>query len=310
MSMKFQSAVNEYLRYAQNARGSSSATQQAQKSDLQILQEWMQSNRKDLETLSKSDLQQFADSLTPTYAPASAARIISTLHSFFDFLSLRYDLSDPALTLKAPKQARKLPSWITKEELTRLMQSFPEDDRGLLEGSIILTLFCTGLRVSELCSLASRDVRLDARQIRVLGKGQKERIVPLPSECVSLLEKYARSIRSRFGMPRLFFVNLQGKPVNRQFVYRLIKKKALETQLPLSMSPHTLRHSYATSLLESQTDLRVIQELLGHSDISTTQIYTHVDKERMMRAYDQAMPDPFEAALNAAEDKKEKEDSQ
>ncbi|MCF0259376.1 MAG: tyrosine-type recombinase/integrase, partial [Erysipelotrichaceae bacterium] len=168
--------------------------------------------------------------------------------------------------------------------------SFSNSDRDLLNRCILMVLYSCGLRVSELCSLERNRVYFSQGQLQIIGKGSKERIVPVNELCLQEMEQYLRFVRPPSKDPH-FFLTVQGRPLNRQYVHRLIKAKAAELNLSPDLSAHAFRHAFATSLLEGQADLRAVQEMLGHADIRTTQIYTHVQKERLKKAYDKALPD-------------------
>lgn len=292
--MDYDRLVRAYLLYAQNARGLSKATIEAQKNDLARLDEILHDASCDVFEIDALTLQQGIDELALRYEPASIARLCSTLRSFFQFLSLQYDCKDPAHDLHGPSASRHLPNWIDESEIDALLASFDESDRSILDRTLLVTLYCTGLRVSELCTLEERNVYLDQGMLRVYGKGRKERMIPLAPSCLDALKTYKENVRQPLeSARRFFFVTLAGKPLNRQYVYRLVKKSALASGLSVRSSPHTLRHSFATRMIESQSDLRVIQELLGHSDISTTQIYTHIDTNRLSQTIEHSLPNPF-----------------
>lgn len=284
--------IRMYLAWAQNTRGKAMATLKAEKADLERFTAWLNQEQIDFDQVSAADLRRFLDGLAATSAASSQARLVSTLRAFFEFLDVRYDIPDPSALLKGPKKPSHLPLWLTGHEMDELMETFEPDGRHP-DQTIVMTLFCTGLRVSELCSLQLRDVRLDQQQIRVTGKGGKERLIPLAQACVSAMSDYLDCVRPvciGASDPGSFFVTAQGKPVNRQYVYRLIKKHARKAGMNEELSPHSLRHSFASRLLESDVDLRMVQELLGHSDISTTQIYTHLDGKRLKQTIDHALP--------------------
>lgn len=308
-SLSMDAAIRSYLASARSVNGLAENTLAAQKRDLNLLKDWMEQQHLSVQDLDPEDLQRFVAALQPAYAPSSIARLTSTLHSFGAFLSLRYDLNDAAIALHAPARTDELPQWLDESQVLSMLQEADRDDRHLIDAVVAVTLYCAGLRVSELCSLKDRDVRLDAGQIRVQGKGGKERLVPIAPALRPWLESYQRKIRSQKPAGGAFFVNRLGRALNRQYVFRLIRRLSLEHQLPPTTSPHTLRHSFATSLLKDGADLRVIQELLGHSDISTTQIYTHLDSARILSAYDQAMKNPAEGddgiEMNCYKDSKE-----
>lgn len=294
MAMNYEQVCREYLAYEQNARALSMATIQAQKNDLRLFEEGCKEIGRTPFDLDEAGVQAVIDRLMVRYENASVARLCSTIRSFYLFLNLRFDFKDITLSLRSPSVSRHLPSWIGEKQMDEILESFDNDERGILDRTILMTLYCTGLRVSELCTLEDRRVALDQHSIRVIGKGDKERIIPISNACARQMKEYRDTVRSPLpSCSGRFFVTVQGKPLNRQYVYRLCKKVAMEHSLSPSTSAHTLRHSYATRLVEHEVDLRTVQELLGHSDISTTQIYTHIDSHRLRQTVDSALPDLF-----------------
>lgn len=300
--------IRGYLVWAENSQGKAKATIDAQHQDLLRLKEYLHEHHTTVEAADRVFLQGFLDELSLRYASSSVARLTSTLHSFFGYLAITYDLNDPSTLLKAPKLSRHLPIWASQQEMEAVLEDFDASDKGILDQTILMVLYTCGLRVSELCNLKANDVRLDQKQIRVSGKGNKERVLPLVDECVSQMARYWNVVRQPKAAASLyFFVSLKGAQLNRQYVYRLTKTAALNHQLSPAFSPHSVRHSFATRLIEHDTDLRLVQELLGHADISTTQIYTHVDTKRLVSSVDQA----FGVGLNLdseAEDPAEKKE--
>lgn len=284
--------TSAYLLWAENVEGKSQATLNAQKQDLRLFETWLNENELTIEEVNSHDLQTFVDSLSLRYASSSSARLCSTLRAFYEFLSVRYEMDNPCALLESPKKEKKLPLWISAEEMDAVLGTFDQSDKGILDKTILMVLYSTGLRVSELCSLQMRDVRLSQQTIRVLGKGQKQRQLPLNERVCRQMELYESTVRQpKTSSSAYFFVSLKGAKLNRQYVYSLVKKVAMEDHLSPALSPHSLRHSFATRLIEHDTDLRLVQELLGHSDIRTTQIYTHVDSSRLKNSVDSALPD-------------------
>lgn len=291
--MEIENLVRTYLIWIENGQGKAKATVASQKEDLTLFVRYLKEEQVKLEEVDQIFLQGFLDSLSLRYQATSVSRLTSTLRSFFSYLNIFYGLKDPSTLLQAPKREKKLPVWAAGEEIDEILKRFDSSPKGILDKTIIMVLYCCGLRVSELCTLKLNDVRLNQKQIRVYGKGGKERMIPLVDACVEQMEIYSQTIRKPTGNAGIyFFVTAKGKPLNRQYVYRLVKTCALQENLSPNFSPHSLRHSYATRLIEKDTDLRLVQELLGHSDISTTQIYTHIDSTRLVDTIDRALPCP------------------
>jgi len=218
--------------------------------------------------------------------PRSTSRLVSSLKRFFQFAvreGLRAD--DPASGLESPKLPRSLPKSLSEEQVEALLAA-PDVNttQGLRDRAMLETLYASGLRVSELVGLKIVQVSLDMGVLRILGKGSKERLTPLGQEAAEWIERYQREARPQILRARksdAMFVTARGGPMTRQSFWSLIKRHAASAGIRQSISPHTLRHAFATHLINHGADLRVVQLLLGHADISTTQIYTHVARERL-----------------------------
>ena len=225
----------------------------------------------------------------------SAARTASSVRSFHAFL-LREGISEtlPTGRLESPNFPRKLPRVLSLEQVERLLEAPDSPDaRGVRDRAMLETLYATGMRISELTGLNVPDLDLAEREVRVYGKGGKERLVPLGSQAADSLERYLRWGRPKLlksGSERAVFLNRLGTRLTRQGCWKIILGHAEKAGLAGRMTPHTLRHSFATHLLENGADLRSIQELLGHASISTTQIYTHVSREKLREIYLKAHP--------------------
>ncbi|MFA5824582.1 MAG: site-specific tyrosine recombinase XerD [Gallionellaceae bacterium] len=269
--------------------GLSRNTLESYRRDLQKFAEWLQKQRGItlLET-THADLQGFlAHLFTQQKAKAtSTSRAISSLKRLFRYLLRQNKISvDPTLQIATPKLPRSLPKSLTEEDVELLLNA-PDVDTplGMRDRTMFEVLYATGLRVSELVGLSVAQVSLDMGVVRVMGKGSKERLVPLGEEAQDWLQRYLREMRPLLLSGQLsdaMFVTQRGAGMTRQMFWYLIKRHAQQGGLTKPMSPHTLRHAFATHLLNHGADLRVVQMLLGHSDISTTQIYTHVARERL-----------------------------
>ncbi|PZL73406.1 site-specific tyrosine recombinase XerD [Enterococcus plantarum] len=229
-------------------------------------------------------------------ASATIIRMISTLRGFHQFLRQeRYIDHDPMQHIDSPKKAQKLPSTLSIEEVTTLIET-PDTTKplGIRNRTILEVMYATGLRVSELVDLKIGDLHLSIGLLQTIGKGDKERIIPLGDYAIQWIEKYleeARPILIKKNQNEThLFVNHHGNSLSRQGVWKNLKQIVQEAGINKTITPHTLRHSFATHLLENGADLRIVQELLGHADISTTQIYTHITKQRMADVYKQHFP--------------------
>lgn len=228
-------------------------------------------------------------------APRSRARALSSVRMFHRFLLVEgYAEVNPTAIIEAPKTVAKLPQVLTGREVEALLAAPGDDstidirDRAMLE-----LLYATGLRVSELVGLGLRDVNVTAGYLMAFGKGGKERLVPMGESACAAVSRYLSETRpamDRDGANRYLFLTRLGDGMTRQAFWNIIKKRALEAGVRKNISPHTLRHSFATHLLENGADLRSVQTMLGHADLSTTQIYTHVTRERLKRLHEQFHP--------------------
>ena len=223
-------------------------------------------------------------------APKSIARIISSIRSYHNFLSSEQIIKEnPALNLDTPKIPRKLPLVLSEKEISDIIKAIDDEYQfAKRDKAIVEMLYSCGIRVSELCDLETSNLFIDDDLIRVMGKGSKERLLPIGGRAKRLLDDYL--IHSRHKLIKntsssSVFVSRNGKPLTRAMINNILKKWALKSGITKPVSPHTLRHSFATHLLEGGADLRFVQALLGHSDITTTQIYTHLDKHHIKQVY-------------------------
>jgi integrase/recombinase XerD len=228
-------------------------------------------------------------------APATLQRKIACLRSFYRYLRREQVLDhDPTSELRAPRSRGKLPRVLSRDEVTRLLaQPRGSSPAAVRDRALLETMYACGLRASEAIGLQLSDLRLDARFLLARGKGSKERIVPIGGKAIESLEPYLERARPRLvGLrdePHVF-VNLRGRGLSRQGLYKIVQRHACSAGLQDRMSPHTLRHTFATHLLAGGCDLRSVQEMLGHADIGTTQIYTHLSTERLRDVYFDAHP--------------------
>ncbi|MFZ5943719.1 MAG: tyrosine recombinase XerC [Bacillota bacterium] len=224
------------------------------------------------------------------------ARKVTSIRSFYKFLKKSRHLDqNPAQNISTPKKIKKIPTVLSQQELERLLDNeFVERNfLTIRDKAIFEMLYSTGLRVSELVSLKLTDVDLEYQYAKVLGKGQKERIVPIGAKGISALKGYLEHSRSQLLKPEsgnFIFLNNQGKGLSARGIRYIVDKYITNAAIRIKVSPHVFRHSFATHLLDNGADLRVVQELLGHANLSTTQIYTHVSKKRIQQVYKQAHP--------------------
>jgi len=225
----------------------------------------------------------------------SRARHLVTLRGFFRFLvQERLLKNDPSRSVELPRTTVKLPGVLSIDEINRLLE-IPDTDtpRGARDAAMIELLYAAGLRVSELVNLKVQDLNLDAGFVRVFGKGSKERIVPIGRYAIEKIQRYfqtARPMLLKNTPSRFLFVARAGNPMTRQAFWKILRAYALKAEIFKPITPHTIRHSFASHLLEGGADLRAIQEMLGHADISTTQIYTHIAREYLKKTHDKYHP--------------------
>jgi len=277
-------------------RGLSDHTLAAYRRDLQGTERWLQQQGGALESATRQDLLEYLHARASAGAqPRTTARLLSSLRRFYRYLVREQLLSDdPSARIDSPKLGRGLPKALTEAEVEALLAAPDvEDPLGLRDRAMLEVLYASGLRVSELVGLEMYRVSLQQGVVRILGKGSKERLVPLGEEAVGWLERYlaaARPLLVQGQATAALFPTRRGEAMTRQAFWYLIKRYARQAGITSHLSPHTLRHAFATHLLNHGADLRVVQMLLGHSSLSTTQIYTHVARERLKALHAQHHP--------------------
>jgi integrase/recombinase XerD len=271
-------------------------TLDAYRHDLRQFALWLAARQRTLIAANGENLQAYLAHLFAKQAKArTSSRALSAFKRFYQYLVRERVLAtDPSLNIDSPKLPRGLPKSLTEDDVERLLAA-PDAKRvlGLRDRAMLETLYATGLRVSELIGLKIAQTRLDVGVVRVMGKGSKERLVPLGDEAVAWLKRYHQEARPALLSGKLsdaVFVTARGGAMTRQSFWHLIKRHALIAGIKQSLSPHTLRHAFATHLVNHGADLRVVQLLLGHADISTTQIYTHVARERLKKLHAEHHP--------------------
>lgn len=292
----FALACGEYLAELAVGRGLAPASINAYKSDLKKFGAWLAKQGLRVEECDRSHIRLYLAQLrTQGIAPRTTARVLSALRGFFRYLLERGRQDrDPTLELENPKLLRALPRFLRREEVDALLAAPPTNTpQGLRDKAMLEVLYATGLRVSELVSLQVAQVRLDPGFVRVVGKGNKERVVPLGSSAREYLSRYLREARPALAggkAPEELFLTVRGEAMTRQRFWQIIKGYGRAVGIATPLSPHVLRHSFATHLLENGADLRALQMMLGHADISTTEIYTHITQERLRQLYDRSHP--------------------
>lgn len=250
-------------------------------------------DKKSLLNLGVKDLERYLNTLSEL-APATVSHNISSLKTFYNyFLKLDKIKYNPCDSIKQPKMGRHLPEYLTQDEIESLLDIEVDSPFSARNKALLELMYATGLRISETINLEFKNLDLENCIIRVMGKGSKERIVPINDYAIKALESYIQEYRPSLikdEVNNYLFLNNHGKMLTRQGVFKMLKIECLKKGIKKNISPHTIRHTFATHLLENGADLRIIQELLGHSDISTTQIYTHISNETLHREYNEYFP--------------------
>jgi integrase/recombinase XerD len=290
--------VDAYLDHLRVERRLADHTLESYGRDLRTLQEYAAAADRRPEALDRGALEAFVrQQMTRGLSPRSVARLVATVRGFYRFLVLERRLEHiPADDLRPPRAWPALPKFLSLEEVDKLIaQPDVSTPLGVRDRAMIELLYATGLRVTELVSVRVSDLHLDEQYLTCIGKGNKERLVPIGEEASAWIDRYRESARRDLLKGRTtarLFVNVRGGPLSRVGFWKILKQHGRKANLPRSLSPHVLRHSFATHLLERGADLRSIQMMLGHSDLSTTQIYTHVLEARLRTIYDRFHPRP------------------
>jgi integrase/recombinase XerD len=288
LSSADRSLIESFLDALWLEKGLSRNTLDSYRRDLVSFSTWLASRRKNLLEVRREDLLAYvSDRMGQGIKARSTARALSCLRNLYRYLLRENRIAeDPTLRIENPKLGRPLPDTLTETDVERLLAA-PDVSTpiGLRDRTMLEVLYASGLRVTELVSLGVTDVNLRQGVVRVIGKGSKERLVPLGEEAIAWLGRYMLEARSALLKKNagedVVFPSNQGRPMTRQTFWYRIKQHARKADIKRKLSPHTLRHAFATHLLNHGADLRVVQLLLGHSDLSTTQIYTHVARQRM-----------------------------
>lgn len=291
-------ALEDFLHHLRIERGLAENTIISYRRDLTAYIEFLKHKKSlsDWNRVTRNEIVAFLSSLKENgKSAATISRTISSIRSFHQFL-LREQIvnHDASLYIESPKLARLLPQILSTEEIDRLLNVKGNSPLAIRNKAMLELMYATGLRVSELVTLQVSDVHLTMGFVRCFGKGSKERIVPLGDMAKEALENYLNNARDelikRNRTETALFVNHHGKPLSRQGFWKILKAIVRDAGLTKEITPHTLRHSFATHLLENGADLRSVQEMLGHADISTTQIYTHITKTRLKDMYEKYHP--------------------
>ena len=289
--------LDQFINYIRVERGLSNNTVEAYSRDLLLFFQFLEERELPAAEVSQDNLREYVSTLGMGLSTRSVARNISAIKTFFRFLVSEGKIrSSPARLLETPRLSRRLPGPLSQQEVERLLsQPDPDNPRGQRNHAMFEILYATGLRVSELVNLKTSNINLEAGYIRTVGKGSKERIVPIGDKAMEAVKESLSIGRFQVikgGNSPYIFLNSRGRPMTRQGFWKIIKKYGKEAGIKQKITPHSIRHSFATHLLEAGADLRSVQVMLGHADISTTQIYTHVTRERLKELHEKCHPRP------------------
>ena len=295
---KLQEDVEDYLRYSQIERGLSDNTIFAYRQDLMDFLAFLKKEGLDSWPTKAVDIDAFlAEQRDLNKATSSISRMISSLRKFYQWL-VRQSIQkiNPMLEIDSPKKEHRLPVALSVDEVTKLLDQ-PDVTKklGMRDRALLETLYATGIRVSELINLKFSDLHEELKLLKVLGKGSKERLIPISDVAISWIKSYQEKVRDPLLLKSgkytdTIFLNNRGGALTRQAVWQIIKRYCQMAGIRKNVTPHTLRHTFATHLLENGADLRVVQEILGHSDISTTQIYTNLSQQHILQVYAKTHP--------------------
>lgn len=283
--------IAEFLSYLELDLNYSNNTIKSYDNDLSKISNYY--NKKDLLKLTIQDIEKYLYSLSDLEA-TSLSHNISTLRSFYSYYIKTNKIKiNPVDAINQPKLKKHLPVYLTEEEIELLLDIDIENEFSSRNKAILELMYATGLRISEVIDLEFKNIDFEDCIVRVMGKGAKERIVPINDYALNALEDYIKNYREKLikkSINNYLFLNNHGNKMTRQGIFKMIKNECLKKGITKNVTPHTIRHTFATHLLENGADLRIIQELLGHTDISTTQIYTHLSNESLKRDYNEYFP--------------------
>ncbi len=295
--MKEIQAIKRFKRFLRVEKGLSPNSIYSYTYDLKKFNEFLISQNKNILAATQDDIQQFLkfEKNKKKNSTRTLARSLAAIRQFYNFISNNNEeIENPTEKIESPQIEKTLPDFLTESEINKLFNSISENDNyELRDKAIFELLYSSGLRITEAIELHYSDINFEEQYITITGKGNKERIVPIGTEAVRLLNKYIRESRKKIIGKReseYLFISKKGSKLNRKSVWRLLKNYVTRTKINKNITPHTLRHSFATHLIENGADLRAVQELLGHTDISTTQVYTHLVKEKLQKIHKRYHP--------------------
>ena len=287
-----QGLISDFLNYLDVEAGLSENTLKAYRADLDKFKGYLESNKISVKTVSATDITDFIGCQSAKgHSAASIARYIAAVKLFLRFLTAEgYTEKDISDALQSPAAWRKLPFLMTPEEIEKIILKGPSGRFETRDRAVLEMLYSSGGRISELCSLKTESVNSSDGFVRFIGKGSKERIVPVGERALRMIEAYTNTLRPQLAAKadrpcRLLFLSRSGKALRREDMWKIVRRCAARAGITKRVYPHVFRHTFATHLLENGADIRIVQELLGHANVSTTEIYTHLDKNRLLNIH-------------------------
>ena len=281
--------IEDYKTYLSMERNYSNNTVKAYLNDIMNFTIFI---KKNLLLITPQDIREYLKHIS-SLSPRTISHNLSSLKSFYNYLEMiNLTNSNPTNEINRPKLESKMPTYLTLDEVSKLLDIKVENEYNARDKAILELLYSSGIRISELTSMEISNIDLDECLIRIMGKGSKERIIPLGDYAINALNDYLNNYRDKLNKlnSTYVFLNNRGGQLSRQFIFKTIKNYAIKKGISKNISPHTLRHTFATHLLKNGADLRIIQELLGHENLSTTQIYTHLSNDKLKSDYEEYYP--------------------
>ncbi len=303
--MKLTEAINDYLQYLIVNQMKAKTTVDRYQVVLKQYQTYLANEGIDqLEGLETAHILNYLNQLHDHYKARTIAQSLSIIRSFHNYIASTYpQFNNPAIKLKTIQVKQSLPGYFKPTELAAFFATFTQTDKDIFHRAIFEMLYATGLRVSELVNLTFQELNTSNLMLKIIGKGHKERIVPLAEYSLNVLTTYL-TLRQNWNQQKhpLIFIKPNGQPISRQYVWLTMKKQLKIAGLNPELSPHSFRHTFATDLLANEADLRIVQELLGHANVTTTQIYTHIADQRLINIYDKFHPKSTDFSLKKPKD--------
>ena len=295
IGLLFKEALDDYILYITLQDPKSKRTIESYTNDLEQYFNYMSQiqGKQAIEEIDGLDVFEYMNYCLETKKKSAVARSLSAIRGMHRYLMIQYNLTkDPTIDVHIQVNKDYLPVYLNESEINQLLNSFDDSLQGIFHRSLLELMYACGLRIQEVIDLKLYQVHMDQQIVKIVGKGDKERVVPFGNESKHWLLEYLHKVRPLYikNQSSYVFIKKNGQPITRQYVWTMIQKQCQLCQFDKHVSNHTLRHSFATQLLDGGADLRAVQELLGHSDISTTQIYTHVEQKRLHEAFDQFHP--------------------